>query len=70
MVKIVYRSEIFKEGELHVGVCPELKVSSFGDDPEDAGRSLQEAVEAFLETCQVLGTIEGVVEESGLEQVG
>ena len=63
-MKVMYRLEIFQEGDLYVGVCPELNVSSFGDDPEDTGRSLHEAVEAFLETCHDLGTVEDVLEES------
>ncbi|MEK7397337.1 MAG: type II toxin-antitoxin system HicB family antitoxin [Candidatus Poribacteria bacterium] len=65
MTKIIYRAEFFKEGDLYVGLCPELNVSSFGDDMEDAKRSLQEAVEAFVETCEEMGTLKEVLEESG-----
>ena len=62
---IMYPAEFFKEGDLYVGLAPELNVSSFGETLEEAGRSLQEAVEAFAETCQSMGTFEEVMEESG-----
>ena len=71
MTKVIYKAEIFPEGDCFVGLCRELDVSSFGDSPEDARESLQEAVEAFLEGCEILGTLTEVLEESGLEvQVG
>ena len=65
MKKIIFRVEIFKEGEAYVSLCPELNVSSFGENVEDAKRSLQEAVEAFLEECEGMGTLEEVLEEAG-----
>ena len=64
-MKIIYTSEIFKEEDLFVGLCPELNVSSFGETTEEAVSSLQEAVAAFLEACQDLGTLEEVLAESG-----
>lgn len=64
-VRIVYRAEFFREGDLYVGLAPELNVSSFGETLEEAKRSLQEAVEAFLEECEALGSLEEVLEESG-----
>jgi len=42
-----------------------LSVSSFGDTPEEALASLQEAVTLFLEECQRMGTLEIVLEEAG-----
>jgi predicted RNase H-like HicB family nuclease len=63
--KLVFRAEFFKEGDVYVGLCSELNVSSFGEDVEDAKRSLQEAVEGFLETCEEMGTLEEVLEEAG-----
>ena len=44
-----------------------LDVSSFGDSPDDARASLQEAVATFLEGCELLGTLTDVLEESGFE---
>jgi len=64
--KLIYRSEIFREGDVYVGLCPELNVSSFGDSIDDAKSSLQEAVEVFIEECEEMGTLEEVLEESGL----
>ena len=64
-MRVVYRIEVFKEGDMYVGVCPELNVSSFGADSEEAEFSAQEAVAAFLETCHDIGTLEDVLIESG-----
>ena len=69
MTKVIYRAEIFPEGDCYVGLCRELDVSSFGDSPEDAGNSLQEAVELFLEGCEDMGTLDDVLEESGFYKV-
>ena len=63
--KLIFRAEFFKEDDVYVGLCPELNVSSFGEDIEDSKRSLQEAVEGFLETCEEMGTLEEVLEEAG-----
>ena len=70
MTKVIYRAEIFPEGNCYVGLCRELDVSSFGDGPKDAANSLQEAVELFLEGCEELGTLDEVLEESGFQRVG
>ena len=70
MIKVMYRAEIFPEGDCYVGLCRELDVSSFGDYPEDASDSLRQAVELFLEGCEELGTLDEVLEESGFQKVG
>jgi len=64
-MNISVRIEIFKEGDLYVALSPELNVSSFGETLEDAKNSLKEAVAAFIEGCQEMGTLEEVLEESG-----
>jgi len=64
-MKLKFRAEFFEEDGSIVGLCPELNVSSFGDDLKDAQRSLQEAVAAFLETCETLGTFEDILQETG-----
>ena len=56
--------EIFQEDDQYVGLCPELNVSSFGDTPEEAEASTQEAITLFLEECRKMGTLEKVMEES------
>jgi predicted RNase H-like HicB family nuclease len=65
ILELEFNAEIFKEGDVYVGLCPELNVSSFGDDIEDAKRSLQEAVLAFIEECEEMGTLKEVLEEAG-----
>ena len=62
---IQLRSEIFKEDDLYVGICPALSVSSFEETVREAKQSIQEALEAFLEECQEMGTLKEVLEESG-----
>jgi len=69
-LRIVFRAEFFKEGDLYVGLAPELNVSSFGETLNEAKRSLQEAVEAFIEECETMGTFEEVLEEAGFEKRG
>jgi predicted RNase H-like HicB family nuclease len=68
--RIVYRAEFFKEGDLYVGLAPELNVSSFGETLDEARLSLQEAVGAFAEACQTIGTFDEVMEESGFTKRG
>jgi predicted RNase H-like HicB family nuclease len=65
MARITFRAEILKEGHLYVGLCPELNVSSFGDTVEEARQSLHEAMEAFIEECEAMGTLEDVMSEAG-----
>ena len=63
--KLTYNAEYFREEDVYVGLCPELDVSSFGEDIEEAKLSLQEAVLAFVEMCEEMGTLEEVLEEAG-----
>ena len=65
MSRITLKVNIFKEGDVYVALCPMLNVSSFGDDIEHAKSSLKEALEAFLEECEAMGTLEAVLEETG-----
>jgi len=65
MLSIPYTSQLLKENDQIVALCPELNVSSFGDTPEEALAALQEAVILFLEECQRMGTWEMVLEEAG-----
>ncbi len=66
--RVVFRGEVYREGALFVGVCPELDVSSFGGTPQEAEQSLREAVAAFLDECETLGTLEEVMEEAGFSK--
>jgi predicted RNase H-like HicB family nuclease len=66
--QIVARAEIFQEGDLYVAVCPDLEVSSFGDTVAEARQSLHEALEAFVQACEQMGTLTEVLEEAGFAQ--
>ena len=55
--KISFKAKFFKEEDVYVSLCPELNLSNFGDDLEEAKKSLAEAVEAFLEECERMGTL-------------
>ncbi len=68
-MNISVRIEVFKEDDVYVALSPELNVSSFGDTIEEAKKSFKEAVEAFVEECQEMGTLEAVLEESGFSKV-
>ena len=67
MTSVIFTAEIFPEGNVYVSLCRELDVSSFGDSPDEARASLQEAVGTFLEGCDLPGTLTDVLEESGFE---
>jgi predicted RNase H-like HicB family nuclease len=68
MTKISLKIEIFKEDDVYVALSPELNVSSFGDTIEDAKGSVKEAIEAFLDECERMGTLKDVLEESGFSK--
>jgi predicted RNase H-like HicB family nuclease len=59
------KADIFQEGDLYIALCSALNVSSYGETVEEAKQSLVEAVEAFIEECNAMGTLEEVLEESG-----
>jgi predicted RNase H-like HicB family nuclease len=63
------RIEIFKEDDVYVALSPELNVSSFGETIDEAKESIKEAIEAFLEECREMGTLDEVLEESGFLRV-
>jgi predicted RNase H-like HicB family nuclease len=65
MSRISLEIKVFKEGDVYVALCPELNVSSYGDDVESAKESLREALEAFLEECEEMGTLQEVLEDAG-----
>ncbi|KAF5434812.1 putative nuclease of the RNAse H fold, HicB family [Candidatus Methanophagaceae archaeon] len=65
MSRISLEINVFKERNVYVALCPELNVSSFGDDIESAKESLREALEAFLEGCEAMGTLQDILEDAG-----
>jgi predicted RNase H-like HicB family nuclease len=68
-MNISVRIEVFKEGDVYVALSPGLNVSSFGETIDDAKKSFKEALEAFIEECQEMGTLEEVLEESGFSKI-
>lgn len=68
MKQIIFNSEIFREGDVYVALCPELNVSSFADTIAEAKTSLREAVEAFVEECEAMGTLNEILEEAGFQK--
>lgn len=69
VVKVELNVEYFEEDGAIVALCPDLQVSSFGDTIEEAERSIQEALELFFDGCQIQGTTDEVLEESGFQSV-
>ena len=65
MLRITFEVKVFKDEDVYVALCPELNVSSFGDTIGGAEQSLREALEAFLEECEAMGTLEDVLEDAG-----
>ena len=62
---ITITTEFFRENGVIVGLAPQLNVSSHGKNLKEARASLSEAIAAFLETCEEIGTIREVLEEAG-----
>lgn len=60
----------FEEGDIIIAHCVPLDVSSCGHDLEEARRNVREAIELFLETCDQMGTLNEVMEESGFVRDG
>ena len=65
-IPVVY----FEEGSVIIAHCIPLDVSSCGHDLEEAQRNIRDAVAGFVETCEEMGTLEEVLEESGFVKHG
>lgn len=59
------RSKFFREDNLCVGACHDLDVSSFGETIEKLQLPRREALKAFLEECEAMGTLNDVLEDAG-----
>lgn len=63
-------SVIWPEGKRYVSRCPEIGVSSFGNSPSEARKSLMEAVELWIENARELGLfseIQMMLEKEAIE---
>lgn len=65
-IPVVY----FEEGSVIIAHCVSLDVSSCGHDLEEARRNIRDAVAAFIEACEEMGSLEEVLEESGFVKQG
>lgn len=70
MPKIVYRMEIYGEGDWRVAVCPELGISRTGKTDDECGDALREAVFGYLTFCEKDGALEDVLEGAGFKRRG
>jgi predicted RNase H-like HicB family nuclease len=62
-IPIVY----FEEDSIIIAHCVPLDVSSCGHDLKEARRNIRDAVAGFIETCEEMGTLEEVLEESSCD---
>ncbi len=67
MLQIQYDGIIFKEGHTYVSYCPELDVSSCGNNIDEARNNLKMAVDLFIEEAKNMGTLEDILNEAGYE---
>lgn len=60
---------ITKEGNQYSSWCPKLDIASCGDSPEEAVKSLGDAVELYLDTLEEEGEREQVFKERDIKIV-
>ena len=65
MIPLEFDVIIFREGKSFVAHCPELDVSSCGDNVDEARGSLKTAVRLFVEEARKLGTSDDILKEAG-----
>ena len=66
---IQFTTQIFKESDTFVAYAPELDLSSCGTTIEHAKAHLEEAVMAFVEEAERMGTLSEILEEAGFTKV-
>ena len=64
---IEYTVQIWKEGNQFVAHAMPLDVMSSGKTPEEARKTLDEAVHLFLVTAADMGTLNEILQETGYE---
>ena len=69
MDSIEFDTIIFKEGPTYVAYCPELDISSCGNDIEQSRVNLKTAVRLFIEESRKMGTLDDILEESGFSHI-
>jgi predicted RNase H-like HicB family nuclease len=66
-INIEYSAQLWKEGNQYIARAMPLDVMSAGPSPEEARKALDVAVHLFLVTAAGMGTLEGILQESGYE---
>ncbi len=66
-MKFRLTEEIWKEGNMYVSFCPELDISSCGEDVHQAKANLLEAIHINIEESRKMGTFEQFLDECGLK---
>ncbi len=64
MVPIEFDIIVFKEDKAYVAYCPELDISSCGNNIEHAKEMLKTAVRLFVEEAEKMGTLEDILNEA------
>ena len=67
-MKFHLTEEIWREGSMYVSYCPELDISSCGENVQQAKENLIETIIINIEETKKAGTFEKFIEECGLEQ--
>jgi len=68
-MKFRLTEEIWKEGNMYVAYCPELDISSCGEDVQQAKKNLLETISINIEETRKMGTFDKFLEECGLEKL-
>ena len=68
-MKFHLTEEIWKEGNMYVAHCPELDISSCGENIQQAKKNLLETIFINIEETKKLGTFDKFLEECGLEKL-
>lgn len=66
-MKFHLTEEIWKEGNMYVSYCPELDISSCGENVQQAKKNLLEAIHININETHKMGTFEQFMDECGLE---
>jgi len=66
LMKLEFKSQLFKEGEMYVAYTPELDLSSCATTKTKAQKNLIEAVRMFLEEAEKKGSLSQILEQVDL----
>lgn len=68
MTEIEFDAIVFQQGKTYVAYCPELDVSSCGEDVGQARDNLRTAVRLFVEEAEKMETLADILQESGYQK--